>query len=435
MNSISASNPPHHDAEEELAAMGWKWQYGVAVWLIGALLIFSRRPDALLNAQFWAEDGVIWFRQAYELGWSTLGLPQNGYFQTVSKLTALASLFLPLAFAPLFFNMVALFFKLLPVALINSLRGRQLMPATRWRLLLCFLYLAHPYSGEVHLNVTNIHWHLALAALIVILLPAARSRWGHAQDLLLILLCGISGTFSLFLAPLALWRCYSVRNRRQFVLATVLALAALVQGIAILSDPGARTHAPLGATAELAAWIFSGQIVMAGLAGDLWSHLYASQSWRSASALAWVLAVLGAAVFTRTWLVSNQALRSVIALGMMVLASALLMPQISSTQPQWPLFAQPYIGGRYAFVPVLAFYGCLAWLAAFDTNRLFRYGSRLAFACVLLVAVPASWKIRPYQDLDFQAHAARFESAPPGAVVEVPINPQGWSFKLRKHDR
>jgi hypothetical protein len=58
----------------------------------------------------------------------------------------------------------------------------------------------------------------------------------------------------------------------------------------------------------------------------------------------------------------------------------------------------------------------------------------LALACVLLVAVPASWKIKPYQDLEFKAHAARFESAPVGSVVEIPINPQGWSFKLRKHD-
>jgi hypothetical protein len=428
-------NSLRHGYDKKTSAEEWKWQYGPAIWLVGALLVFSRRPDALLNAQFWAEDGVIWFRQAYEMGWPTLALPQNGYFQTVSKLTALISLFFPLAFVPLFFNMAALFFKLLPVALINSSRGRELVPATGWRLLLCFLYLAHPYSREVHANVTNIHWHLALSALIVVVFPAAKNRWGDAQDFLLVLLCGLSGTFSLFLAPLALWRCHSVRNRRQLLLASVLVIAAAVQCMAILTHPGTRSHAPLGATTELAAWIFSGQVVVAGLAGDLWSQLYASQAWRNAGFLAWALTLLGVAVFVRAWLVSNQALRCLIALGSMVLVAALAMPQISGTEPQWPLFAQPYTGGRYAFVPILAFYGCLAWLAAFDANRLFRHGSRLALACVLLVAVPASWKIRPYQDLEFKAHAARFEAAPPGSVVEIPINPQGWSFKLRKHDR
>lgn len=30
-----------------------------------AAMVVSRKPDAFLAAQFWAEDGVVWYRQAY----------------------------------------------------------------------------------------------------------------------------------------------------------------------------------------------------------------------------------------------------------------------------------------------------------------------------------------------------------------------------------
>lgn len=36
--------------------------------VVAFLILFLRRPEALLNAQFWAEDGVIWFSQAFNQG-------------------------------------------------------------------------------------------------------------------------------------------------------------------------------------------------------------------------------------------------------------------------------------------------------------------------------------------------------------------------------
>ena len=33
------------------------------------IALFSRRPSLLTDAQFYAEDGMIWFAQAYNLGW------------------------------------------------------------------------------------------------------------------------------------------------------------------------------------------------------------------------------------------------------------------------------------------------------------------------------------------------------------------------------
>lgn len=43
------------------AEAGLRWQQQLAVFCITCVLIVSHRPDAVWNAQFYAEDGVIWF--------------------------------------------------------------------------------------------------------------------------------------------------------------------------------------------------------------------------------------------------------------------------------------------------------------------------------------------------------------------------------------
>jgi hypothetical protein len=58
------------------------WQHA-AVFLLSCIIIISRRPDMIFRPQFWAEDGIVWFAQAYNEGWRhALFRTQVGYFQT-----------------------------------------------------------------------------------------------------------------------------------------------------------------------------------------------------------------------------------------------------------------------------------------------------------------------------------------------------------------
>lgn len=411
----------------------WAWA-GAGV-LLAWLLVFSRRPDAFLNPQFWAEDGVVWYRQAYEIGWRTLLLPQNGYFQTVSKLTGMLSQLVSLAWAPLVFNGVATIFTLLPVLVINSERGRRLLPDTAARLFISFLYLAHPYSWEVHVNVTNIHWHLALATLLLICFDDWQGGWRKLFDLSLTALCGLSGIFSLFLAPIAAWRWYRLRNRHSLILAVVLGLAASIQLAAIvMTRTGTRSPAPLDASWAMLLKIFGGQVIAAGLLGEAWAKLFAHPWWQSAALLPLLLSGLGAMLFARVFVKSDDLLRGLILLAGMIFVAALMSPQISSTQGQWPLFSRPGVGGRYVFIPIVALYASLLWMATKDPLAACRWMGRSALLLVLVIAIPASWKMPPYKDLHFSEHAAMFEAAAPGEVVKIPINPGDWSVILRKKE-
>ncbi len=81
------------------------WRIHFYIFKIAFTIIISRRPDALLNAQFWAEDGQIWYANAYNQGiLHSLFSPFNGYFQTTSRLTAALTQLFPLAWAPLIFG-------------------------------------------------------------------------------------------------------------------------------------------------------------------------------------------------------------------------------------------------------------------------------------------------------------------------------------------
>jgi hypothetical protein len=53
-------------------------------------------------------------------------------------------------------------------------------------------------------------------------------------------------------------------------------------------------------------------------------------------------------------------------------------------------------------------------------------------ACVVLVAIPASWRIRSFEDFAYRQHVEEYTEVRPGGVVRIPINPPGWFMELRK---
>src|SRR3989304_8909630 len=72
----------------------------IAVCLCLGGLLYLRRPDAFYNPQFFAEDGIILFREAHAYGFASLLVPYSGYYHTFSRLAALAGGLFSLALVP-----------------------------------------------------------------------------------------------------------------------------------------------------------------------------------------------------------------------------------------------------------------------------------------------------------------------------------------------
>ena len=160
-----------------------------AVFVSGFLIIFSRRPDAILNAQFWAEDGQRWYADAYHFGLRCLLMPDElgGYFHTASRLCGLIALVVPFSLAPLVMNLCAIVIQILPASIFLSSRFSNIGLAKR--LLMAFVYFGLPNSYEVNANATTVQWHLALLALLVLIaLPAKGWKWRLFDSVALVLI-------------------------------------------------------------------------------------------------------------------------------------------------------------------------------------------------------------------------------------------------------
>ena len=135
----------------------------------GWFILFLRKPSGLLQPQFWAEDGSVWYVNAYTMGFKSFFLVQDGYFQTSARIAGLLAQFIPLFHVPQLFFILGLSFQVLPAVFFISKRSAQLIPQLSVRLFLAVIYLILPNTTEIHGNATNIQWFLALTAFLIVL--------------------------------------------------------------------------------------------------------------------------------------------------------------------------------------------------------------------------------------------------------------------------
>ncbi len=405
------------------------WRLGLAAAAFAALLV-SRHPEILFRAAFWAEDGALWFPNAREHGLQTLVWPEVGYLQTVSRLGGLLAQALPLRWAPTSFAVLALLIQVAPPVFLVSGRWRAAWPDPWTRWLAALAYVALPNAFEVYVNLTNAQWHLAALGFLIVVADPPRSRAAQVFDGAALLLSGLSGPFCLLLAPIAAWQAWERLDRVALWRLGLVLLAVAVQvGFLMHMVGSGRSTAPLGAGAELLARFLASQVFLAVLFGEHGVQaILALPAWRS-GLLPVASSLAGVALGLYACIVGPPILRKACLFAGLVLAAALMHPQVSNDQQQWPLMALPFVGGRYWFFPMLACIGVvLALLAAGP------WPGRVVGAALLgIVAwhVPAEWPVWPFGDpTGFPSAARRFEAAPPGTRVSFPSRPQGAHMVL-----
>jgi hypothetical protein len=407
---------------------------GVLLYLAAVVLVASRRPDGLTNPQFWAEDGAVWFAQAYNDGaLPALLTPWTGYLQTFSRLVAATSLLVPLRDAPLVFNLAAVLAQALAPFFLASSRLGSIPPDTRVRLLAALLWIGAPNGFEIQSNVTNVQTHLALLSLLIVLADPPPTRAWAAFDVMALLLGGLSGPTCVLLVPVAALAWWCDRHPRRLLIVATLLVPAVVQAIVYATTGAAgRATTPLGATPLRLVQIVGGQVIFAGTLGAKPYLELFRLGWQPFTLAGTVGGIAGVAHAARAlWISRSIPLRLFALFATLALAAALSSPALDAV-PRWDGLRLPYVGGRYDAPPVLAWLAILLWSACADPWPRARRLARLALAAVLLVGLPLDWHVPARPDLAFVRHAARFEDQPPGAQVAIPIPPAGWTMELRK---
>ncbi|MDU6412290.1 MAG: glucosyl transferase [Yersiniaceae bacterium] len=418
------------------------WILGLFILSLTYFLLFLRRPDILTNAQFWAEDGVIWYKNAYESGvLKSIFYPQNGYYQTISKIVGGLSIFTPIAYAPLLTNALGILIRAAVVWFFLSKRFDFLSLIPRVFVALYFVLM--PYTDEVHANITNVHWFLALYSLMILMANKSESILWRSHDVIILFISSVSGPFSVFLLPCLALKYLSIEgfsdifNINKIIKFfksshhTIILIGAIIQIIAILtSSESSRSSAPLGADLLVLSNIISSRVVVSTLATENISLLF----WDTP-----LLSVLTSFVFlsgvilvikTRDWRPISLLLLSTLIVGF-----SLAKPMISLTEPQWPILRSYLADQRYFVLPHITIFTLIALLSFKACKSIYAKAVHIfIFSITIVFLIIKFFTITPLPDQHWKESARRFNIASPGDVVIMPITPPGWAIKITKKE-
>jgi hypothetical protein len=407
------------------AREGFNRYWLLASFLIALLLIFLRDPSLFTRPQFWAEDGKVWYTQAYD-GWlHSLTIPLGGYLNTLQRLGAGAALLVPFRWAPLVMSLEGLFFQALPVPILLSGRCRRWAPLS-FRLLFAAVYLGIPDAREVHVLCTNCHWHLAVVEVLLAFAAAPRSLFGKIFDVITFALATVCGPFAVLLMPFLFVFWWVRRQRWSLTIFSILVAGSVFQLTLMRHYQTARFYRPLGATVARFIRIVGGNVFIGAVRGSTpYGYKYSLFV-----CLLSLLVGLVLIVYCSRRAPLEVRLFFLYCFGVLVASLRAPLLPVTSLAP-WEAILR-VASMRYWYFPSLVLLWSLLWCACYARSRLFRT-SGILLALLLIQGIARDWRIPPFTDLHFPEYAAQFQAAPRGTYMKIPLNPPPeWFMEITK---
>jgi hypothetical protein len=381
-----------------------------------ALLLCLRRAEALSHPQFWAEDAYF-FERAYVLGWSSFFESYAGYLHTVLRLVAQAAVALDPSRAPALFVTAAFLLTLYVAG--RTLSPRCPLPRLGGAFALSLVLI--PSTYEVLLTVVNAQWILGAGLLLLLLSrdPDGTGSWIH--DGIAAVLLGLTGPFSVLLAPLFAWRALRRRSRASVVLAALVAVCAGAHLYFFVTAPQLPVSPELRHVA--------GRLILPAVGHRVGASLLLGVLEPSSPGLAagtvLGLATLAGVAYLAFRTGPRREVRALLGLAF----GAFLAGALLRTRYALGVYFEPLGDGRYVYLPqLLALW--LLLLAAAEKGRLGRVATVLA---ILALVVNAPRLREPaFADLHWERYAPKIRS---GERVVIPTNPPGWFMPLPARPR
>ena len=209
----------------------------VILFLLGCVVLVLRRPEAVLLPQFFAEDGAVFFRDAFHLPfYRSWLLPHAGYQNLLPRLLAEGAFIVPLRYVPAFYNLSALIVAALSLCWIALPNFRSLIPSDWMRAGLVVLFWVMP-NQEALMKLSYLQWYVLLWMALVSMMRLPGSARGRS---VLALACGIgflSAPVAAITLPVWALRVWAARDRGERRFSGALLLAGTVVLIANLATP------------------------------------------------------------------------------------------------------------------------------------------------------------------------------------------------------
>jgi hypothetical protein len=371
---------------------------------IVALTLFYRKSDALLNPQFWAEDGTVFFLGDIVWGPGAIFASHAGYLQLMLRLLAFLAGWLPFEWQPAAYNYFSLVITLAVAAKLFSPRLR--LPH---RFLLAAAIPLATHTGEILLCLTNLQWIAFLLLILLLLQDAPKTTAEASGDLVILCLVGLTGPHIIYLLPLFLVRVALRGWHKWDVFHAVIAggLAAIQIGFVRQSATSHLEWQPVSEWLRVFAW------------NPIACLLF---GWEIGSYVPPIIAaiLLCGVVGVVIWF-ARQSSDRLFPVSMILGAGALALGSTAYrfiTNPQF--FAGVGAGERYFFFPRLA----LVWsLILCLDGDLRRRKVVLSILVLAFFAAIADFPVGRLPDLRWKEQVAKVRR---GEAETITINPVGW---------
>mgnify|MGYP001626234650 CR=1 FL=1 len=393
--------------------------------IVFIFLIVLRRPEAIFHPEFWAEDGVFWYQQAYNIGFSSIFTPENGYLQSISRLVALISQPFPISFAPAIFAISALVIQAAPIAILLSKRFDDIIKSKYARIIICLIYVIVPNSFEPNINLTNAQWHLSLVLFLLIVSDSCKTS---IIEYATIIVSSLSGPFSILMSPIIVFEAYSKYRKRSIIKYVIALSCSFIQLLfLIVSMAKTRSTENLGASIKGFATIFVNNIFIGGTFGRLEkpfvltidNHVYA-------------IFVFFFVIFFMAFVLGDKIYKEFVFFSAAIIGTALISPMVSLTQPQWPLMETIGAGDRYYVIPIIAMN--IGFLVLAFNKKIIIKLMGITMLSIFFLSAPSNFLYNnsPYENIGFYREAVLFSKSRRGTTVKFNESPPEWNFSLTK---
>jgi hypothetical protein len=437
------SEQPHLAGSDPNRGSARTWTLRLlALWFVIFLALFLRRPDALTNSQFWAEDALIFFTQQVTLGFSkALFHPYAGYLHVIPRLIAFLASSLPAKWIPFVYSFLTLLLSSLCCAAFAGPWCRNLLRSDGLRATCCLIVAAGLQFGKELIGVVaNMQWFLAIGAATLVLRnkEGKEPAWLSITLAVLGVLIGLTAPLTFVFVPFLLARCLTTRGLKR--LAPVLMLAALIIQALVAhatSDVGRTAHFNLGPAFVATVIAIISRPVTASLLG----HSYTVHNSDVNLIAWWILALIVVSVWlTRLGSSAHGQRRRVLWGACYVGLAATLLPVL--TRNYIGMFGSlngvKYTPGERYFLLSAAVF---VFLVAFTIDCWFAKAPERLKAGMLLVVfllgIINNFRVPRYRNFHWESYAPQVEqwrealhNGKPARQVVIPINPEGWQLTL-----
>jgi hypothetical protein len=388
---------------------------GAAVLAMG--IVFLREPEALLEAQLWAEDGRVFLWGALSAGPASLFEPFAGYFHTIPRIVALVATWaVALEHVPLFFNGSAILVVGLTTYLLATARVRL---THRW--LHALVPVLVPQSGEIFASITYAQWFGGMVLLATLAQRPPETRAQKVRDGLVLVVFGLTGPFLLLLSPFLLWRWQAPAfdDVRGFLSGTVIAIAAATLVATLADDEVGDDPASAFLLAPAHWWPFAETAVRA-IVRDLFLGPFPAAA-PLVRAAGWIvgLTLVGLAIVTKpAWTLRSPLVSMAAFSGLVLLAARLKTPDF-----MFELLSSTGYHARYLVVA----HTVLVWALVAIAMRGTRPARGVAVGLLLLAGASAvsAFRVEPVVDYDWKRQVEAVGHSPAPVVI-----PPNWTIEV-----